>query len=757
MPIYGKPVGANGVKPNWNQNDASQSDYVKNRTHYRVEEHIDEKQYDLPSADNLLPLVLGEEWYAKGRYSGTPDRYLPRDDKLLLPVVTNSSGDLCICSDGYTDFATGSEKNNCFVVYADHIYQNASWKNGYGAAVTVLYRAAYSKIQYKTLDENYIPTTVPRTLSASAGDILRVKSVDEDGKPTEWEAIDISPETLIVNLTEGSDGITADKTFSEIKEAFYSGKIVMAKFMEAASVPLIGIDGSIANFQVMMDNMVVGLQCKSQGGSDTWGINFIDMATAADARSLGITGASAGQIIKVKSVDASGKPTKWESADIPQSDWGQTDPDAPDYVKNKTHYITPTTPIGTLSFTATASNTMTHTISHDDYDIFQYFQQLSSAGEVIKVTISDINGLLSTTFDRGTFSFSGIFAGNVNWNNGQVLTATIQNNAVTLMSGTTYDVAFEDITTPTYKTLDVNFLPPEAYTSLNAPVKFGEGFGSTVQGEKTLATGVSAHAEGYVTKASGHYSHAQGVNSVASGRYSFAGGEGTVANREGMNALGRYNMYDHLGNYIESVTVASHSISGKQYWASEYTFNTNTGLYTLVDPIYTDVVTIGSYYSSSESSDLTYVYKVISLITDNTYQVECHNIKEVSNSRGPYVCVIGNGLNGGQRSNAHTLDWDGNAWFAGDVYTGGTGQDDSTAERVVTESDIAKSLPLGITGATAGQIIKIKSVDDNGIPTEWEAVDIPSSTGIPLVDRTTGVIYRLYIDDGKLSMEESEE
>lgn len=193
----GKPIAweaVDGVEAfnrqgDWEQNDSTKPDYVKNRTHYRVEEHIDEKQYDLPSADNLLPLVLGEEWYAKGTYQLTPDKYLPQGDKVLLPVVTNNSGDLCICSDGYTDFATGSEKNNCFVVYADHIYQDSSWMSGARAKVTVLYRTAYSKVQYKTLDEDYIPTTIPRTLSASAGDILRVKSVDENGKPTEWEAV----------------------------------------------------------------------------------------------------------------------------------------------------------------------------------------------------------------------------------------------------------------------------------------------------------------------------------------------------------------------------------------------------------------------------------------------------------------------------------------------------------------------------------------------------------------------------------------
>ena len=33
---------------------------------------------------------------------------------------------------------------------------------------------------------------------------------------------------------------------------------------------------------------------------------------------------------------------------------------------------------------------------------------------------------------------------------------------------------------------------------------------------------------------------------------------------------------------------------------------------------------------------------------------------------------------------------------------------------------------MGITGATVGQIAKIAAVDDNGVPTAWEPVDMPS-------------------------------
>ena len=36
-----------------------------------------------------------------------------------------------------------------------------------------------------------------------------------------------------------------------------------------------------------------------------------------------------------------------------------------------------------------------------------------------------------------------------------------------------------------------------------------------------------------------------------------------------------------------------------------------------------------------------------------------------------YAQIIGNGSSDTRRSNAYTLDWDGNAWFAGNIYEGG--------------------------------------------------------------------------------------
>lgn len=42
------------------------------------------------------------------------------------------------------------------------------------------------------LDEKYIPTNIPKIQSATVGQTIVVKEVDENGKPTEWECVDAS-------------------------------------------------------------------------------------------------------------------------------------------------------------------------------------------------------------------------------------------------------------------------------------------------------------------------------------------------------------------------------------------------------------------------------------------------------------------------------------------------------------------------------------------------------------------------------------
>ena len=59
------------------------------------------------------------------------------------------------------------------------------------------------------------------------------------------------------------------------------------------------------------------------------------------------------------------------------------------------------------------------------------------------------------------------------------------------------------------------------------------------------------------------------------------------------------------------------------------------------------------------------------------------NIEDTENK---YAHIVGNGTDSSDRSNAHTLDWDGNGWYQGDLYVGGTNQDD--ANKVLSTADI---------------------------------------------------------------------
>lgn len=450
------------------------------------------------------------------------------------------------------------------------------------------------------------------------------------------------------------------------------------------------------------------------------------------------------------------------------ADWGQNDSNALDYVKNRTHYMLPATPIGSLEFTATSNGTIAYTMTEaeEEFAIFRYFQALNNKGEVLKIIVDGKEGLLAVTFERGYFGFSGAFTGNVYWRAGNVLSLVAQNDFITFNQGDTYTVSFEDTTKPYYVKLDFNYIPDNVYHSENAPVKFGAGKNSTVQGDETTADGWNAHAEGNrsaatgpeahaegsytkadgsgshaegrttkatgdyshaegsYTKADGDYSHAEGNSTEASGYASHAEGDYTVSNRRGMHAEGKYNLYDNA-KYIDVVSSSIEFSWRNMHAASEYTFDADTGYYTLVNAEPKSEAVIGLYYASSvqyENGTIDELEKPISLIDSNRYQTEKHQRKLASNFQGKYAHVVGNGVSSA-RSNAYTLDWDGNGWFAGDVFVGGTGQDEG-----VKLLKSGEAIPIPQT-ASVGQTIVVKAVDGNGKPTEWEAVDIPSGGG----------------------------
>ena len=160
-------------------------------------------------------------------------------------------------------------------------------------------------------------------------------------------------------------------------------------------------------------------------------------------------------------------------------------------------------------------------------------------------------------------------------------------------------------------------------------IKGGEGEGS-VQQTSGNATGANSTSLGHSTIASGSASHAEGEGALATGNYTHAEGYQTQA-----------------------VGVGSHSEGGSTYAQGEYSHAEGY-----------EVIANGNYEHAQGK----------------------YNVIQSGDSVNRYADVVGNGISASARSNAYTLDWSGNGWFAGDVKTGGTSYND--AESLIKASDI---------------------------------------------------------------------
>ena len=220
--------------------------------------------------------------------------------------------------------------------------------------------------------------------------------------------------------------------------------------------------------------------------------------------------------------------------------------------------------------------------------------------------------------------------------------------------------------TVTIKAVDAAGIPTEWEATDKMDKSNPTGTGSFSLNRKSGTTvGDYSHAEGSSTTASGYASHAEGYVTTASGQY------GSHAEGSSTTASGEVSHAEGSGTKAAS---ANQHVQGK------------------------------------------------------------FNIEDSSNT---YADIIGNGTGNAntKRSNAATVDWSGNAWYAGDVYVGSTSgtNKDAGSKKLATEeyvdSAVSGGLPLGISGASVGQIVKIKTVDGDGKPTEWEAGDASGGSG----------------------------
>ncbi len=177
---------------------------------------------------------------------------------------------------------------------------------------------------------------------------------------------------------------------------------------------------------------------------------------------------------------------------------------------------------------------------------------------------------------------------------------------------------------------------------------------SHAEGEFTTASGYTSHAEGYSTTASGNRSHAEGHSTTAYGYASHAEGDETIASGDVSHAEGYSTTARGYASHAEGYSTTA---SGN---ASHAEGDSTT--------------------ASGEASHAEGTWTIAS--RRNQHVQGRFNIEDTSTPddyrHGKYSHIVGNGSDIENPSNAHTLDWNGVAWYQSRPQFGGTAQDDGS-------------------------------------------------------------------------------
>ena len=185
----------------------------------------------------------------------------------------------------------------------------------------------------------------------------------------------------------------------------------------------------------------------------------------------------------------------------------------------------------------------------------------------------------------------------------------------------------------------------EGYTT------YALGDNSHAEGECTIASSLRDHAEGGYTTASGGNSHAQGNETKATEFCSHAEGEHTIASGEASHAQGNQtkaqSQYSHAEGYSSQAShIAAHA--GGYSTQAKGIYSTSIGERTIANN--RDQLVFGKF--------------------NNPDTLRQYDSQTGDFPFGDYVEIVGNGTGENARSNARTLDWNGNEKLAGSLTLG---------------------------------------------------------------------------------------
>lgn len=261
--------------------------------------------------------------------------------------------------------------------------------------------------------------------------------------------------------------------------------------------------------------------------------------------------------------------------------------------------------------------------------------------------------------------------------------------ANTRCSKVTYEVPIEASAHSDYDVV-LNYIDPERMSlkpnAINYLVisdhpemgYFDVSEGAHAEGVNTIASEYASHAEGYKNKAIGQYSHAEGRentamyaahaegrDTIASGEYSHAEGRGTKANA---------NCSHSEGWNTEAPGYASHSEGRDNKSTGDYSHTEGYGTQSSGYTSHAEGLNTKAQEAASHAEGFETAASGRYSHAEGRGTIASGNAQHVSGmfnrtDTAPLV-IVGNGSSDSKRSNAFTLDREGNAWFAGDIEDG---------------------------------------------------------------------------------------
>ena len=298
------------------------------------------------------------------------------------------------------------------------------------------------------------------------------------------------------------------------------------------------------------------------------------------------------------------------------------------------------------------------------------------------------------------------------------------------------------ISSLTLSATDFPFLTEDI--KISGPIASGDY--SHAEGNLTYTHGESSHAEGLFTVASGYGSHAEGELTIASGPMSHAEGSGTTASNHYSHAEGYQTIASEYQSHAEGYqTKALGQSSHTEGWittasgGSAHAEGVNTSADGSASHAEGSDTTASGHYSHAEGYETT---------AQRAYQhvQGKYNIPDTEGNvaaQGKYAHIVGNGDNN-TPSNAHTLDWDGNAWFSGNVYTGSTSgtNKDAGSKKLATEEFVTQevgkiNIPTLTKGADATATAQTLTPSTSTKKVSFTAMTDTTVSGHTVTDKNT--------------------